>query len=286
MNYDVENGTIYNAEVLKSNLHDYNDACILVRGDIIVIPAPATQVPSKNCMSFTKCITKIDGSTIDNAEDLYLVMPMYNLIEYSSNYSETTGSLWFYSKNKTTNFDVDIANNKFKCFEYKTKLLGNTVVQLSPNHANGILKIATIAVSLKYLSNFWRSLEISLINWKVELKLKWTKDYILAMAANDNINGNVNNIIFTIKDAKLYFPVVTLSAKDNQKLSKLFSKEFEQSSVYWSEYKTKSVNKNAANEYRYFLESNFVGANRFFVYSNEDGNLKDLKLEDMIYQKI
>ena len=106
------------------------------------------------------------------------------------------------------------------------------------------------------------------------------------MAANDNINGNVNNIIFTIKDAKLYFPVVTLSAKDNQKLSKLFSKKFEQSSVYWSEYKTKSVNKNAANEYRYFLESNFVGANRFFVYSNEDGNLKDLKLEDMIYQKI
>ena len=84
-----------------------------------VTAAPATQVAFKNCAPFIKCITTIDETTIDDAEDLDLVMPMYNLIEYSSNYSETTGSLWFYSKDEATNFNADIANNNFKSFEYK-----------------------------------------------------------------------------------------------------------------------------------------------------------------------
>ena len=63
------------------------------------------------------CITKIDERTIDDAENLDLVMPVYNLIEYSSNYSETTGSIWFYSKDEETNFNADIANDSnFKPF--------------------------------------------------------------------------------------------------------------------------------------------------------------------------
>ena len=70
-----------------------NDAYILVRGDITVVAAPATQLAFKNCAPVTKCITKVDETTIDDAEDLDLVMPMYHLIDYSSNYSETTGSL-------------------------------------------------------------------------------------------------------------------------------------------------------------------------------------------------
>ena len=99
-------------------------------------------------------------------------MPMYNLIEYSSNYSEATGSLWFYLKDGTTNFNADITNNNnFKSFEYKTKLLGNT----EADETKGILKNAVIAVRLKYLSNSWRSIEMSMVNCKVELKLKWTK---------------------------------------------------------------------------------------------------------------
>ena len=91
-NYDAGNEIVYNTEDLKSNLCNYNDAYILVRGDITVIAAPETQVAFKNCAPFIKCITKFDVTTIDDAEDLDLVMPMYNLIEYSSNYSETTGS--------------------------------------------------------------------------------------------------------------------------------------------------------------------------------------------------
>ena len=83
----------------------------------------------KNCAPFTKCITKIDGTTVDDTEVLDLAMPMYNLTEYNSNYSETTGSLWFYFKDEATNFNVDIENtHNFKSFKYKTKLLGNTVV--------------------------------------------------------------------------------------------------------------------------------------------------------------
>ena len=91
--YHVGNQITYNTEVLKSNLCDYNDPYILVRGNISVTPAPETQVAFTNCAPFTKGITKIDWTTIDDAKDLDLVMPMYNLTEYSPNYSETTGSL-------------------------------------------------------------------------------------------------------------------------------------------------------------------------------------------------
>ena len=105
---------------------------------------------------------------------------------------------------------------------------------------------------------------MSLINCKVELKLKWTKRCVLTAAGADNVDSNSNNIIFTIKDTKLCLSVLTLSAKDNQKLPKLLSKGFERS-VYWNEFKTKSENKNTINEYRYFLESNFVEFNRLFV---------------------
>ena len=147
---------------------------------------------------------------------------MYNLIEYGSHYSETTGSLWFYSKDEGIDFNVDIANtNDFKSFKYKAKLLRKTEV----DNANGILKNATIAVPLKYLSNFWRSLEVTSINCKVELKLKWTKCCVLSAAGADNTNNrDSNNIIFTIKDTKLNVTAVTLSARDNQKVAKLLSK--------------------------------------------------------------
>ena len=91
---------------------------------------------------------------------------MYNLIEYSSNYSEKIISLWFQSKDEATNFNADIANdNHFKSFKYKAKLVENTFSQDAPNQANGIiLKNSTISVSLKCLSNFWRSLAMLLIN--------------------------------------------------------------------------------------------------------------------------
>ena len=140
---------------------------------------------------------------------------MHNLIEYSSNYSETARSLQFYSKDEGNNFNIDIASiNNFKSFTYKAKLSENIAGQPAPNAADGILKNARIAASLKYLSNFWRSLEMPLINCTVELKLKWTKYCVFSADGNDNEIANADNansIIFTIKDTKLYVPVVTLS---------------------------------------------------------------------------
>ena len=130
---------------------------------MLLLSAPATQVAFQNCASFTNCITKIDETTIDDAEELDLVMSMYNLIEYSSNYSETTGSLWVYSKNEATDFNNNIADtdNNFKSFKHKAKLLGNTVAK-DYNDANGLLKTARIAVPLKYLSGVWRLIEIAI----------------------------------------------------------------------------------------------------------------------------
>ena len=82
--YGAGNKVNYNTEVLKSNLCEYNDAYILLKGNITVTAAPETQVTFKNCAPFTKSITKINGATINDAENLDLVMPMHNLIEYTS----------------------------------------------------------------------------------------------------------------------------------------------------------------------------------------------------------
>ena len=125
-NYCIGNEIIYNTKVLKSNLRDYNDVIILGRGNITITGDQVTQVALKNCAPFTNCITKINRTTIDDAKDLDLVMPMYILIEYSSNYSETAGSLWFYSKDEAIGFNADIANtNNFKSLMYKAKLSEN-----------------------------------------------------------------------------------------------------------------------------------------------------------------
>ena len=107
-------------------------------------------------------------------------------------------------------------------------------------------------------------------------------DKVLCFVCNctDNANGNNddNNIIFTIKETKLYVPIVTLSARGNQKLSKLLSKEFERS-VHQNEYKTERDNKNTTNEFRYFLKSKVVRVNRLFdlVYTNHGDNAKRFK---------
>ena len=108
--YGVGNEFIYSTEILKSNLCDYNDAYILVTGDIAIIGHQETQITFKNWAPFTKCITKIDKTTIYQTANLDLVMAMYNLIEHHSNYSKTSEILWFYSNDEATNFNVDIAN--------------------------------------------------------------------------------------------------------------------------------------------------------------------------------
>ena len=145
---------------------------------------------------------------------------MHNLIEYSVSYSSTSGSLWHFGRDEITN-NVDVANDdNAPSFKHKASLTGNT-------EANGTKTGVKIAVPLKYLSNFWRSLEMPLINCKVELSLKWYERCLLTAATT---------AAFKITDAKLYVPIITLSIKDNSKLSKLLNEGFKRP-IFWNEYK-------------------------------------------------
>ena len=108
----------------------------------------------------------------------------------------------------------------------RLKLLEDTVAQPAANNNDGILRNAATVVTLNCLSNFWRLLEMPLINCKLELKLKWKEHCVLAAVGDDDTIADPSNIIFTIKDTKLYDPALTLSAKDNKKISKLPSKGF------------------------------------------------------------
>ena len=103
---------------------------------------------------------------------------------------------------------------------------------------------------------------------KIELKFRWTKYCTLQYVTSAGNNGGNSKILFSVsKTQNFKVPLVTVSAKDNEKLSKLFSKG-SQRSIYWNEHKTKFENKNTTNDYIYFLESNFVGVNTIFVVIN------------------
>ena len=147
-------------------------------------------------------------------------MPMYNLIEYSDNYSDTSGSLWNFKRDEIEE-DADLTINNASSFKYKANLIGNT-------ENNGTKNGVKIAVPLKYLSNFWRSLEMPLINCKIEFSLKWTEECILSSAGTA--------ATFTITDVKLHVPIVTLRIEDNTKLSKLLNEGFKRS-IHWNKYK-------------------------------------------------
>ena len=121
-----------------------------------------------------------------------------------------------------------------------------------------------IIVPLKYLGNFWRSLEMPLINCKIELSLKWIENCILSSAGTA--------ATFTITDTKLYVPVVTLKTEDNTKLSKLLSEGFKRP-IYWNEYKVIPNKNYNANEYiRERLDASIQGVNRLFVFPYMRGN--------------
>ena len=191
-------------------------------------------------------------------------MPMYNLIEYSDNYSDTSGSLWDFKRVEIYNANVTNDDNA-PSFKYKASIIGNT-------ENNGTKNGVKTALPLKYLSNFWRSLEMPLINCNVELSLNWIERYLLTVA---------HTAILKITDAKLYVPIGTLSAEDNVKLLKLLSGGFKRT-VYWNEYKVIDnipvhiVNDNEEKPITQLLDSSYQGVKRLFVlaYNNKDGNNK------------
>ena len=155
--------------MLRSDLCDCSDAYIVVKGVITVVrPNDAKRnesVAFKNNAPFINCISKINGVKIDNVEDLDMVMPMYNLLEYSKNYKKTIGSLWNYYRDEPSN--PLSSNSEF--FRYRTSI-GNTY-NVGADEADYDANKIEVVIPLKHLSNFWRSLNIPLINCGVELIL-------------------------------------------------------------------------------------------------------------------
>ena len=202
--------------MLRSSLCDYSDAYILLKGNMAVNNTAADgaaannnnkKVIFKNCALFTNCISKIDNTQIDNAEYIDKVMPMYNLLEFSDNYSKTSGSLWQYFKDiPAVDDDGNIINfngaNNADSFKFKNRLTGQT-------NDDGIINVE-IMVPLKYLSSFWRTLEIPLINCEIELILTCSRNSVI-------ISTDINNQIrtFTVTEANLYVSVVQLKIMQN-----------------------------------------------------------------------
>ena len=168
--YNVNTQIKFKTTMLKSSLCDYSDANILVKGTITIAgagdDAASRQADERDkavifkyCAPFTNCISEINDTQVDNAKDIDILMPMYNLIEYSDNYVKISGSLWQYYRDETNNNLADSES-----FEFKVKITGKTP-------ANDNEKDVEMMVPLKYLSNFWRTLEMPLINCEVNLIL-------------------------------------------------------------------------------------------------------------------
>ena len=247
--------------MLKSNLCDYADVYIFVKGRITITGAGDDAaarhdernkgVTFKNCAPFIKCISRVNNTDIDNAQDIDTVMAMYNLIEYSDNYSKTSGSLWQYYKD-------DPSNNpeNSESFKYKVKITGNT-------SADDNTKDVDILVPLKYLSNFQRTVEITMINCEVEL--------ILTRSKNCVITNSTDEGKFAITDTKLYLPVVTLSTQDNVKLLQQLKSGFKRK-ITWNKYES-NLKTFAQNRYlNYLINPSFQGVNRLFILSFENEN--------------
>ena len=198
----------------------------------------------KNNASFMKCISKINGVLIDNAEDLDVVIPMYNFLDYSKNYRKTTGSLWNYYRDEPNiypdnNYNQNSITNS-ESFKYKTSITRKTSNENQENNENTeqentkTKKIIEIVVPLKQLSNFWRTIEMLLINCEIELILTWSENCVLTdntthtardadpdanppAQARERIDASTN-ATFKITDTKLHVPIVTLSTKNDKKI--------------------------------------------------------------------
>ena len=191
-----ENGTTvkFETQVIKSNLCDYSDAYILVTGDITAAGGDAnTRVAFKSSAQFTKCITDLNDEHVNGADNLDIIIPMYNLIEYSHNYSDTSGCLWQFKRDESPVTDAgnpdNVSVDNSTSFKYKSSFFKSLRAA-----DNQVFQNVKRAVPIKYLSNFWRSLEMPLINCKIHLELNWSKNCVMS-----TINGST----FKITNTKL-----------------------------------------------------------------------------------
>ena len=211
---------------------------------------------------------------------------MYNLLEYSKNYRKTIGSLWNYYRhgpNSGTDVNNDITHSilNLESFDYKANFMDNRVT-----HNNLTETDVKIVVPLKYLSNFWRSLNIPLVNCEVELILTWLKNCVLIdkSTRDADYNGNPHvsridnpeNSIFQVTDTKLYVPVVTLSKENYIKLLEQLKTGFKRT-MKWNKYRSKMTIQPQNYKLNYSIDSTFTNINRLFVLSFSRNNNTDSK---------
>ena len=238
---------------------DYANAYIFVKGTITITGAGNDDAAKrlyernkgvifKNCSPFTKCVSRTKYTDIYNAQDIDIVMPMDNLIEYSDNYSKR---LWQYYKDDPN--DNITQSESFRC---KMKITGKTP-------ASGNTKDVEIIVPLKYLSNFWRTLEMSLLNCEVNLILTWSLTCVISSATGETK--------FKITETKVYVSVVTLSTQDNAKLLQQLKSAFKRT-INWKKYES-HIKTLAQNRYlSHLINPRFEGVNRLFLLSFENEN--------------
>ena len=182
-------------------------------------------------------------------------MPMYNLIEYNDNHSKTSGSFWQYCQeipavNNAGNIVDFNGANATDSVNFKAKMLIQKMLKTGQANNDGIINVE-IMFPLKYLSNFWKTLEMPLINCEVELILNWSANCVI-------IYTNVNNQVptFTITETNLYVPVVTLSTQDNKKLLPQLKSGFKRKTS-WNKYLPKPESLARNQNLNHLIEPSF-----------------------------
>ena len=297
--YNENKSIRFKTPMLRSNLCDYSDAYILVKGTIMVTAPGANNdadnirdkrnrpVILKNNAPFVSCITRINGELIEDADDLDIVMPIYNLLEHSKNYRKTIGSLYNYYRDELTNDNNDDFANRnvvnSEAFKCKNKITGNTYnvdagAQGYDVNKNGTQEVE-LTIPLKYLGNFWRALNIPLISCEVSLELKWNKNCVITSLEQRQVDAEPPVVrdnaptgpTLSINDCKLYVPAVTLSKDDETKLLTNLKLGFKRE-IIWNKYRSQMTTEAVNNNLNILIDPTFTNVNRLFVlaYQNAD----------------
>ena len=289
--YNTNKQMRFKTSMLRSDLCDFSEAYIVVIGTVTVSADERDrdemkrQVILKNNVPFFSCISKINSVLVENAEDLDIVMPMYNFLKYSKSYSKTSASLWNYFRDELTDDTND--NNgpnknviNSKSFKYETSITGSTynvprrIADADGNPVNnpnydqnkrGTGEVE-IAVPLKHLGNFWNNLNILLINCVIT-----SREKRILVAGLPNRGDSPESAAFKIKECKLYVPVVTLSADNDNKLLEQLKTGFKRT-IKWNKYRSKMSNQTKNNNLNHLIDPTFTNVNRLFVltFENED----------------
>ena len=294
--YNENKSIRFKIPMLKSDLCDYSDAYILVKGTITVT-APGVNNDAnnirdkrnrslilKNNAPFVSCITRINGELIEDADDLDIVMPMYNLLEYSKNYRKTIGSLYNYYRDELGGNDNNNDNTiNSDTFRYKNKITGNTYnvnagAQGYDVNKNGTQKIE-LTIPLKYLDNFWRALNVPLISCEVFLELKWNKNCVITSLERRQVDAGPPIVrdnapagaTLSITVCKLYVPVVTLSKDDEIKLLTNLKSGFKRE-IIWIKYRSQMTTEADNNNLNILIDPTFTNVKRLFVLAYQTAN--------------